>query len=290
MERIKLALEKARQERERGGNPGESPGIVERLAAASVPAAVHRGGAEVTYTRTRSLPVSTQVLRDHHIVSGVGPGAFTDAYKILRTQVLQRLRENHWNALAVTSPNPHEGKTLTAVNLAISLALEVEHTVLLIDADLRRPHVHDYFGLSIEHGLSDYLTGSLSLEELLINPASIGGFVLLPGGTPLIHSAEMLNSPKMAHLVEELKSRYPARILVFDLPALLNTADALAFAPYVDAALLVVEDGKTSRDDLTRAVDLLQGTNLIGTVLNKAPGRTERRGGGWLTRLGGGGH
>jgi Mrp family chromosome partitioning ATPase len=80
----------------------------------------------------------------------------------------------------------------------------------------------------------------------------------------------MLNSPKMSRLVDELKTRYASRIVIFDLPPVLNAADAMAFAPYVDATLLVVEEGKTLRQDVERAVELLSGTNVMGTVLNKA--------------------
>jgi Mrp family chromosome partitioning ATPase len=94
--------------------------------------------------------------------------------------------------------------------------------------------------------------------------------VLLPGGEPLANSAEMLNSPKMAQLVADMKSRYHSRIIIFDLPPVLTSADALAFSPYVDAALLVVEEGVTEKQDLERAVELLSSTNIVGTVLNKA--------------------
>ena len=93
-----------------------------------------------------------------------------------------------------------------------------------------------------------------------------------------MNSAELLSSPKMAQLVDELKTRYPSRIVLFDTPALLSNADTLAFSPYVDAALLVIEDGKTSREDVTRAVELLRQTNVLGTVLNKShdASRTQR--------------
>jgi capsular exopolysaccharide synthesis family protein len=183
--------------------------------------------------------------------------------------VLQRLRENKWNVLAVTSPGLNEGKTLTAINLAVSLAMEVNYTVLLVDADLRHPNVHTYFGLEPEFGLSDYLLSDKPLQELLVHPG-IQGLVVLPGGKPLTNSSEMLNSPKMSRLVEELKTRYPSRIVLFDLPPLLATADAMAFAPYVDAALLVVEEGITSIQDAQHATELLKDTHLIGAVLNKS--------------------
>ncbi|MHB8533856.1 MAG: CpsD/CapB family tyrosine-protein kinase [Sulfuricaulis sp.] len=261
MERIKQALEKARLERQRTGGTSVSS----FWGGSSVTAD------QVTYTHTRTMSVEKSLLRDRRIIAGSDQNTFTDAYKILRTQVLQRLREKGWNSLAITSPGVNEGKTLTAINLAISLAMEVNYTVLLVDADLRHPGVHSYFGIEAEYGLSDYLTADKPLHELLVHPDGIPGFVILPGGRPLSNSAELLNSPKMVKLVEELKARYPSRIILFDLPPLLSAADTLAFSPYVDAAILVIEDGKTQAEDMKRAIELLQETNVIGTVLNKSP-------------------
>jgi capsular exopolysaccharide synthesis family protein len=261
MERIKEALERARQERQQ---TGVTFGTAASRGAAGV------SPSQITYTQTRHAEVSSEQLRNKRVITGHGPDSFTDAYRILRTQVFQRLRENRWNTLAVTSPGFNEGKTLTTINLAISLAMEVSYTVLLVDADLRNPSVHTYFGLEPEFGLSDYLVSDKPLQELLVHPAGIQGLVILPGGKPLINSAEMLNSPKMSRLVDELKTRYPSRIVLFDLPPVLTTADAVAFAPYVDATLLVVEEGKTSIQDAQQANELLKDTHLIGVVLNKS--------------------
>lgn len=260
MERIKQALEKARQERQ--GQAGPVVNLTKPVPTQ-----------QVQYTQTRTVKVPNKVLRENRIITGIGDGPFSDAYKILRTQVLQRLRENDWNVLAVTSPGASEGKTLTAINLAASLAMEVNYTVLLVDANMRHPSVHEHLQLPQGKGLSEYLLDDEPVENLLIHPAEIDHLTILPGGRPLMNSSEMLNSPKMTHLVEEMKSRYPGRIVIFDLPPILSAADALAFSPYVDAALLVVEEGKTRRQDVERAVDLLSSTNIIGTVLNKAHSR-----------------
>lgn len=259
MERIKQALQHAREER---GLTGGKPRVDPSLSGGS--------GDAISYTQTRTEELSRQRLREQRIVSAFEPGPYTEAYKILRTHVVQRLREHGWNTLAVTSPGDREGKTLTAINLAISLSQEVGHTVLLVDADLRHPSVHRYFGLEPGRGLADYLVDDAPLPELLVHPSEIGRFVFLPGGRALANSAEMLSSPRMGRLVEELKSRYASRIVVFDLPPLLSSADALAFAPYVEAALLVVEESATSAEGIARAAELLQKTQLIGTVLNKS--------------------
>lgn len=260
MERIKEALERAR--RERGARGGFGEGSPETgLAAGPVDS--------IVYSKTRKLAVERSILVDNRLIYGRPPGVFTDAYRILATQVLQRLKANNWNAVAVTSPGAGEGKTLTAINLTISLAMEVEKTVLLVDADLRSPSVHQYFGLEPQSGLGDFLISGVPLQDLLIHP-DIGKFVILPGGTPIVSSSEMLGSAKMADLVREVKTRYPSRIVLFDLPPVLSAADVLAFSPHVDCVLLVVEEGKTDSEALLRATELLKGTNLLGTVLNKS--------------------
>lgn len=260
MERIKQALARAREERLQNGG-------TEPAAAGPSHAPATR---EILYTQTRQEHPPQNLLREQRVISSFETGAFTDAYKILSTQVLHKLRDNSWNAVAVTSPNTGEGKTLTAINLAISLAKEVNYTVLLVDANLRDPGVHRYFGLQPGPGLSDYLLHDAPFSDLLVNPEGIPRFVILPGGTPLSNSTEMLNSPKMARLVEELKTRYASRVVLFDVPPLLASADTLAFSSYVDAALLVIEEGRTAAQDARRAAELLANTRLIGTVLNKS--------------------
>lgn len=259
MDRIRTALELYKESE---GTSSDRVGA-KRAAEHSLPSSI-------TYTRTRSLTVPLPVLREHRVMAANKYGPFIDAYKILRTQVTQRLRENGWNVVGVTSPGYGEGKTLTAVNLAVSLAMETTQTVLLVDSDLQDPTVHQVFGLQNNLGLADYLLDDQPVEDLLIHPG-IGRFVLLPGGRPLSNSTEILTSPKMLALVEELKHRYPSRIVVFDLPPLLHTADVLAFSPYTDALLMVVEEGKTTGEELQRALTLVKGSRpVLGTVLNKA--------------------
>lgn len=259
MDRIRTALELYKESE---GVPSDRTSL-KRTAEHQLPSSI-------TYTRTRSFTVPLSILREHRIMLANKYGPFIDAYKILRTQVTQRLRENGWNVVGVTSPGHGEGKTLTAVNLAVSLAMETTQTVLLVDSDLQDPTVHQVFGLKNSLGLADYLLDDQPVEDLLIHPG-IGRFVLLPGGRALSNSTEILTSPKMLALVEELKHRYPSRVVVFDLPPLLHTADVLAFSPYTDALLMVVEEGKTTGEELKRALALIKGSRpVLGTVLNKS--------------------
>ena len=224
----------------------------------------------IDYTKAQPVFLDKAVLQESRILTGIEPGLSTEPYHLLRTQILQRFSENNWNTLAVTSPGEGEGKTLTAINLAISMAREIDYSVLLVDANLRHPVMQEQFGLPERQGLSDYLTGDMRIEELLVQSNHFEGLVILPGGRPLDDSAEMLNSPKMEQLVRDMKSSGDNRIIIFDLPPVLLTADAMAFSPQVDAALLVIEDGVTKRQDVECAVEQLSGTHIVGTVMNKA--------------------
>jgi capsular exopolysaccharide synthesis family protein len=222
-----------------------------------------------TYTRTRTMTLDPAYLRDHRVVTGQVYSDAAEAYKVLRTQVLQRLRANGWRTLGITATRQGHGKTLTALNLAISLAMEVNQTVLLVDLDLRHPVLGRYLSKDNLYGISDYLIGRHDISEILINPG-IERLVILPGNEHFINSSEQLSSPRMVQLVNELKSRYPDRIVLFDLPPLLLGDDVMAFAPNLDAIMLVLEEGKTTTEELRRAYELLEGQNIVGTVLNKS--------------------
>ena len=236
-----------------------------------MPVGRRRAGTDsIDYLNIRSVPLDKALLRKNRILSGHEPAVFRESYQLLRTQVLQRLKENHWNVLAVTSPRATEGKTLTAINLAISMAREVGYTVVLVDANLRSPTMLQHLGLPEHPGLSDYLTDVIPLEELLVRPYYLDDLVVLPGGRPVENSAELLNSPKMERLVADLKASADKCVVIFDLPPVLGTAETMAFSSHADAALLVVEDSVTTRTDLVHAAELLGSTNIVGTVLNKA--------------------
>ncbi|MFN3681445.1 MAG: AAA family ATPase [Nitrospira sp.] len=223
----------------------------------------------IVYSRSRPVFIHEEVLRRHRILTR-HDSPFADSYKILRTQVLHRLREHGWNMLGVTSPREGTGKTLTAINLAIAMATEPNQTVLLVDADLRAPRVHETLELERRAGLTEYLLDGTPLEEMLLYPG-LGRLIVLPGGRGTEQSAELLASPRMAVLSKELKYRYESRIVIFDLPPVLGRADVLAFSPQLEALLLVVEDTKTLEPDLQQTLQMLKGaTAVIGTVLNKA--------------------
>ena len=272
MEKIKKALEQAKKERD--SNLGQSNLDQIRLGkpiAMSQPnqAANIAREDQITYTQTQKFTASQDVLNENRIINGSENNEIVSAYKMLRTQLLQKMNENQWNALALTSPSSGAGCSLTSINLAISLAMEVRHTVLLVDFNLRKPGLHKLFGFEPKCGLSDYLLHNTPLEEILVNPG-YEGVVMLPGNQPLLNSSETLSSPKLVQLVEELKNRYPSRMVLFDLPPILTSDDALAFSPYTDAFLLTLEEGKTQKTELENSLRLLKDVEVIGTVINKS--------------------
>jgi len=222
-----------------------------------------------TYTHTQVQESDDSKLHEHRIITAYKPGLWLESYKMLRTRTLQLMLSNNWSTLAVTGINSQVGSSLVSVNLAISIAMELDQTVLLVDANLNNPMLHNMLDIQADEGLSDYLLYDKPVSELLINP-SIERMVVLPAGKPMLNSTEMLRSPKMVQLVAELKSRYPSRIIIFDMPPLLSQADALSFSPYVDSVLLVVEEGQTKTDELKQASFLLREVNVLGSVLNKA--------------------
>ncbi len=273
MERIKQALERAKQEREGNSDAEVTKASPEPVRTPSAPRSDVRAD-KIVYSETHVVPVDAEVLDRNRVLGGKSSEMAADAYRMLRTRVIQRMRDNGWNSLMVVSPGPSEGKSLTAVNLAISLAREVTHTVMLVDLDLRRPSIHKFFGYEPPHGIIDYLRNDVPMPDILFNP-SIDRLVVLPGKQREVNSSELLSSPRMLDLIAEITARYPERIVIFDMPPVLATDDAIAFAPNVDSALVVVQNGATRREDLETTYDLLSGTKIIGSVLNQSDEPTQ---------------
>lgn len=265
MDFIQRAIDKARQQRDGAAPLTDASANGPRAAQTQTRATAAE---KIEYTQTRSLRPRADTLAKQRVIAGLDHDKRAEGYRQLRTQVLRKLRENNWHTLAVTSPNSHAGKTLTALNLAISLSMEVNQTVLLVDLDLRNPTVLEKLGITAEFGLIDYLEGKVELKDVLINPG-YERLVILPTLPGTAHRSELLSSPQMSQLLSDLVSRYESRIIIFDLPAVLDDDDALVFAPCADAILMVVEDGVSKRGDIERSLQLLQSTPVIGTVLNK---------------------
>ena len=216
-------------------------------------------------------------LEKNHVVAALKDAPDRTAYKVLRTRVLQRLRASRFNVIGVTAASPGEGKTLTAINFAFSLAQDVNHQVVLLDLDLRRPSVHEYLDISPPKDLFDLLDGSAKLEEVLVCP-NANRMAVITCQSPIRDSSEVLSSPEMASLIHQLKSLGQNTITVVDLPPALASDDVIAISPLMDALMLVVAQGQCRRDDLREAEELLREYEILGVVLNQSRDKTAAAG------------
>lgn len=286
MERIKKAVERARAARESGGQaadvaapeptPAESASATadrKSDAASTPPAGTLPAVSKIQYKQTSVVNLDPRHLEAHRIISFTKTDARTVSFDRLRTQALYQMAEHGWRTLAITSPGVGCGKTTVAINLAMSIAHQTEHTVLLCDLDLRNPRMAEYLGLPPGPSLVDYLNEQVPLSEVFVNPG-IPRLTLLPNHKAIMNSAEMMMTSRMKALVSDIRNRYASRLVIFDLPPLLTTDDALAFLPQVDCALMVIENGVTSKSQAREALSLLQATPLLGAVLNKAESDT----------------
>jgi protein-tyrosine kinase len=252
-----------------------------RSARSDAQAQDGRSGARdvrIRYSRTKVQVLDPERMRENKIFSIFDDIELTDQVKIIRTQILKKLERIGGNTILVTSANPYEGKTFTSINLGVSIAKEFNRTVLIIDADLRKPtkrHMDfssDFFTLDVALGLTDYLQKDVEIPDVLINPG-IDKLTLIPAGKPVNNAPELLSSERMRAMMADIKSRYPAdRLVIVDGPAMLPFPDALILSRYVDGVLVVVEVEKTPADQLKKMMESLKETCVLGTVMNKNKG------------------
>jgi protein-tyrosine kinase len=227
-----------------------------------------KGWLSPVYSESQITAIDPKKFVENRCVCVFRDAPETDFYKILRTQIQQRTKGKGWNTVMITSVQPGEGKTLTSINLAITFAKEFHQTVLLVDGDLKRQCVHEYMGFSSKRGLIDYILDDVPLKDLIIWPG-IEKLTVISGGRTIRDSSELLGCPRMAELVVDMKNRYPNRYVFFDAPPILIGADAIAFAPLVDAIIMVVEAGRTSIQDVKKALELIPHDKFLGFVLNR---------------------
>lgn len=208
---------------------------------------------------------------DYPIVALERETLASDQYKILREQVKRLRAESGIRNFSITSPIKRDGKTTIAVNLAAALSLDYEESVLLIDGDLRAPGVHRYFNTYQSPGLTDYLESTSKIHlKSLVQKTFLPGLLLLPSGKPSHLASELLAKERMNQVMEEARAEFPGHHIIVDSPPVLSTPDPLVIARYVDGVLVVVRAGKTPRDCLTKALQSLDSSKVMGVVLNGA--------------------
>jgi len=273
MSKLRKALEKAKDARK---ERNENPLTFENVA---VDASRSRSPSHMEYASTGnelgSLTANVKIkrpdsrnLQKHRIISVCRGNTIADRIKILRTQIMHAMNENNENTLMIASAKNGEGRTTTAINLAVALSQQMDRTILLVDADLRNPSIHTLLGFDVEQGLAQYLKGDADLSDIIIDP-QIPRLNIISGGAPIENSSELLDTEPMKILIRLIKERYDRLFVIFDSPPLLTSADSLVLARYMDGIIMVVESEKTRKDEFARAIELLRERPIIGTVLNK---------------------
>jgi protein-tyrosine kinase len=223
-----------------------------------------------------------RLVNDGYLVPGTSRAELADEFRVIKRPLLANAKQGsaHWstksNLIMLTSALPGEGKTFCAINLALSIATEVDSSVLLVDADVLRPAVLSRLGVGGEHlGLLDLLVDlELDVGEVMIK-TNIPKLSLIPAGAPRIDSTELLASASMERLLGDLSDRYPERIIIFDAPPLLVTTEAKVLASRMGQILVVVDENRAHQHEVKKAFGLLKDNPVVLAVLNKSHHRPE---------------
>jgi protein-tyrosine kinase len=267
MENIRQAIERAR------GRQGQQANI-----SLDPPPRQHGkhvfGDAQGGREPPPGVELDVAYLQSQRIVAYDGKDVLSRPFDMLRTEVLQAMDLKGWKTLAVTSPSPSCGKTLTAVNLALSMARQPERQVLLVDLDLRKPHVASCLGLKCKEGVVGIIEGRIELHSALVR-ARVGDSRLdvLPT-VPAPNSSDLVGSRPMRMFLDEITAPSQSRVVILDLPPLLTGHDVISILPQVDCVLPVAAVGTTKISEIQECNKYLAGTNVVRFVLNKAPEST----------------
>jgi Mrp family chromosome partitioning ATPase len=264
MDAIIRNIDPARLERER--RPDSDSGGIH----ASVPPTGTTGFSDTFLFMHRMITLDEAQRERERILPPGATGPTGGPYKLLRTQVLQRLSQLSANSVAVLSASSGEGKTLTAINLAIAVAADIGHTALLVDLDLRHPSIARRLGFQPTTGIEDCLQGRRPVFEPMVKIEGYERLTVLPARAGIGQSSELLATQRTAELMQELRARYHNRVIIFDLPPVLEADDALTFSRQVQCGLFVVAEGRSEREAITRSLALLEKLPIIGTVLNRS--------------------
>jgi receptor protein-tyrosine kinase len=262
------ALAARRLEDARVTTPGALPPAVHEIRPATRPA----GG-----THSKRIDIDLGRLGVMGYLTPELPRAqIADEFRVIKRPLLMNVAGksaapvDRANLIMVTSSLPGEGKTFVTVNLAISMAMEMDKHVLLVDADVSRPAVLPRLGLPQSRGLLDVLVDpSLPLSDVMLR-TNIDGLSLLPAGAPRGQATELLASNGMTRLLEEMATRYADRILIFDAPPLLPSTESRVLATHMGQVIVVIEAERTPQKTVMQAMSTLDTCPVVMTLLNKA--------------------
>jgi protein-tyrosine kinase len=253
------------------------PAPVVEAAPAAAPAPASKAGNDgLVRTSTRKVDLDLARMRELGMVTAAGGRtALVEDFRIIKRPLIKKAFAERapgdlpGNLIMVTSSLPGEGKTYCAINLAMSIAMELDHTVLLVDADVARPSVLRTLGLPAQRGLMDILVDeSLDLSDVMLR-TNVPTLAILPAGTSTPRATELLASAAMTNLVMEIAHRYPDRIVIFDSPPLLLTSEARVLASHMGQIAVVVESETTTQHAVKESLSQLEGIANVNLIYNK---------------------
>nr|WP_285817848.1 XrtA-associated tyrosine autokinase [Echinimonas agarilytica] len=261
---------KAKQKLAQQGQPESEAQTATATSASESSVVVPQGG------QTETLQIQEQQLDElGMITTSASARRIRDEFRNIKLKLLTNAfgsgaaSHKNGNLIMVSSANPNEGKTFTAINLALSIALEKDKTVLLVDADVLKPSVMNTFEIPPKKGLMEYLSGEVNSVADVIYPTTIDNLRVMPAGMPHDLSNELLTSEKMMVLAQELAERYTDRVVVFDCPPLIGINETQVLARLVGQVIVVVEQDKTKMSEVKDAIKDLDRDLAIGFVVNK---------------------
>ncbi len=216
------------------------------------------------------------------IAPNAARSALSDQFRVIKRPLISNAVAQgaaalkHGNLIMVTSALAGEGKTFTSINLAMSIAAEMDRTVMLVDADVARPSVLRTLGLPPGPGLLEILEGKAEVADALLK-TNVDKLSILPSGSPHAKATELLASEAMSKLLDDMATRYPDRIIIFDSPPLLLTTESRVLATHMGQIVMVVQAGRTLQSDVQHALSTIESCPVRLMVLNKA--RTDGPGG-----------
>ncbi|MFA9229767.1 MAG: CpsD/CapB family tyrosine-protein kinase [Microgenomates group bacterium] len=270
MEKIQSAIAKARATRTGppnpvAGMPGSAPLPLRETTAANVPPAAAQ--VEAAWAALPALVPDAGQMARHRIVAFEG-GREAVTFDVMRTRLLQQMRANNWRRLAITSPGAGCGKSMIALNLGFSLARQADLRTVVAELDLRRPSLAKTLAIREPHSFARVLEGTAKLEDNALRYGQ--NLIFSTNQNPFRNPAELLHSPSVTPVLADIEARYDPSLMIFDLPPLLVSDDAMAFVSHVDCVLLVAaaETSTIKEIDICER-DLASQTNVLGVVLNK---------------------
>lgn len=264
-------IEQAAQRLEQLRRAGvDVPSVPAAAAASAVPAAAEPP------PQSRRVELDFAALEPQGIITPHGPRtAMADQFRIIKRPLIANAMGKgaaplkHGNLIMVTSALPGEGKSFTSINLAMSIAAELDNTVMLVDADVARPSVLRMLDLQPGPGLLDVLEGRSTVPDALLR-TNVDKLTVLPSGTPHPRATELLASDAMRELLDDMANRYPDRIIIFDSPPLLLTTESRVLATHMGQIVVVVQADRTLQADVQQALATIEACPVKMLVLNKA--------------------